>query len=321
MQNDEFSVIRALGESSAIFFKLIQFHPGLAELSQRMSNCIIEIKDISGEIENLEQKISVDPLLMSKINERLDIIYRLLQKHRVGSIKELIEIMDSFELKLNALTSLDEKIENIKREINISDARLGELSCKISENRKNAIPIIESGIAEVLKSLAIPDGKLKIDRSDLSSYNINGKDKVVFLFNANKGGELKELSKVASGGELSRIMLSIKSLISVNNLLPVIIFDEIDQGVSGEIAGKVGDIMKKMSEKMQVIAITHLPQIAGKGNTHMLVFKEAKGNYTGSTIKILSENERVTEIAKMLSGSTLSNAAIENAKILINNSN
>jgi DNA repair protein RecN (Recombination protein N) len=172
---------------------------------------------------------------------------------------------------------------------------------------------------EVLRKLAMPDAEFKISYSALSKYNNYGNDKVLFLFNANKGGELKELSKVASGGELSRLMLSIKSLISVKKLLPTIIFDEIDQGVSGEIADKVGEIMKKMSATMQVITITHLPQIAGKGILHILVYKETNNNITYTKIKSLKKSERITEIAKMLSGIELTNAALENAKILLKN--
>ncbi|MCK4638546.1 MAG: DNA repair protein RecN, partial [Bacteroidales bacterium] len=191
------------------------------------------------------------------------------------------------------------------------------LANKISQNRKKAIPEIEKNIITILSRLAMPDAQIKIIQSNLPDFNRDGIDKIKFLFNANKGGELNELSKIASGGELSRLMLSVKSLISQRNLLPTIIFDEIDLGVSGDIAGKVGDILLKMSKLMQVVAITHLPQIAGKGNEHLLVYKQTDEDSTKSKIKKIKNEERIKEIAKMLSGDEITKAAIENAKELL----
>lgn len=315
----DFSLSSGLNEVGAILSKMAALHPDLAEISKRLDSCNIELKDIAGEIESSEQKITFNPERIRLINEKLDFIYHLQQKHRVNTIKELIEIKDEISKKLNSLISLDQQIEHIKKQIGISETHLAELSSEITKNRKMAIPKIEKGIMEVLRKLAMPDAEFKISHAALPKYNNYGKDKVLFLFNANKGGELKELSKVASGGELSRLMLSIKSLISVKKLLPTIIFDEIDQGVSGEIADKVGEIIKKMSATMQVITITHLPQIAVKGTSHILVFKETDNNITYTKIKSLNKTERITEIAKMLSGNELTNAALENAKILLKN--
>ena len=232
-----------------------------------------------------------------------------MQKHRLNSVKELIELMDSIAVKLDSISTLDTKIEEMKKEIKAKEDKLNDLATLISKHRKKAKTQIEKGVTDVLKKLAMKDAVFCISFTDLPEFNINGKDSVTFMFNANKGGELKELSKVASGGELSRLMLSIKSMISVEKLLPTIIFDEIDQGVSGDIADKVGNIMKTMSETMQVIVITHLPQIAVKGSSHLLVYKESDGKSAHTGIAVLKEKERISEIAKMLSGNELTKAA------------
>ena len=315
----DYNLTAGLKEVSTILNKIAVLHQGIEDISKRLESCSIELKDIAGEIESAGQKIIYSPEKIIEINERLDIIYNLQQKHRVNTIKELIEVRNHISNKLSAITNLDEQLIKIKNQITETEKHLEELSSSIAKNRKKAIPLIEKGVTESLKKLAMPDAIFNISHSQLHEFNSNGRDKVIFLFNANKGGELKELSKVASGGELSRLMLSIKSLISVKKLLPTIIFDEIDQGVSGETAHKVGEILKKMSGVMQLICITHLPQIAGKGNTHFLVYKEISDNTTYSNIRQLNSSERITEIAKMLSGEELTKAALENAKILLKN--
>ena len=319
LSSGDYNLFKGLMEAYSILNKLSLIYPDLSEITERLKSCSIELKDISNEIEVFEQKIIYSPEKINEISERLDILYHLQQKHRVSSVSELIHIHKNTLNKLNSITSLDEKIEKIKIQINESENKLKTYSFSITKNRKKAIPQIETGVKEILQKLAMPDACFSIIINNLEEYNNSGKDKVAFLFNANKGGEQKELHKVASGGELSRLMLSIKSLISEKKLLPTIIFDEIDQGVSGDIADKAGNIMKKMSKAIQVIAITHLPQIAVKGKSHILVFKEISKNSTSTQIKVLSEDERITEIAKMLSGNKLSNAAFENAKVLLKN--
>ena len=287
------------------------------EISKRIESCNIELKDIANEIESAEQKIIFSTERINEINERLDLIYHLQQKHRVSTINELINVKNNISEKLTSITTLDFQIEKLKKQISEIEKKLIISSTEITKNRKKAIPGIEKGVVEVLKNLAMSNAEFKISLSLLNEFSINGKDKVIFLFNANKGGELKELSKVASGGELSRLMLSIKSLISVKQLLPTIIFDEVDQGVSGDIADKVGNILLKMSQSMQVLTITHLPQIAGKGTSHLLVYKESDEKNTYTRITSLKEKERISEIAKMLSGENLTQAAVENAKALL----
>lgn len=306
-------------EISNILSKIAIIYPDVEEISKRIESCNIELKDIANEIESAEQKIIFSTERMIEINERLDLIYHLQQKHRVNTIKELIDVKNDISNKLNSITTLDLQIEKLKKQISETEKKLFDSSSKITNNRKKAIPQIEKGVVEVLKNLAMANAEFKIAHSLFNEYSINGKDKVTFLFNANKGGELKELSKVASGGELSRLMLSIKSLISVEKLLPTIIFDEVDQGVSGDIADKVGNILLKMSSAMQVITITHLPQIAGKGSSHLLVYKESDEKNTYTRITALKEKERISEIAKMLSGNELTKAALENAKALLKN--
>jgi DNA repair protein RecN (Recombination protein N) len=319
LTSGDYNLTSGFKEVENILRKMAALHPGLDEIAKRIESCNIELKDIATEIESIEQKIIYSPERINEINERLDIIYHLQQKHRVNTIKELIEIKDNISDKLSSITTLDIQIEKHKKQISVTENNLTAISEKLTKNRKKAIPLIEKGVMDVLKKLAMPNAEFNVSHSLLTEYNSYGKDKISFLFNANKGGELKELSKVASGGELSRLMLSIKSLISVKKLLPTIIFDEIDQGVSGDIADKVGSILKNISATMQVITITHLPQIAGKGTHHCMVYKETGQHTTFTKIKTLSEKERVTEIAKMLSGNDLTKAALENARSLLKN--
>jgi len=310
-----------LKELSITLSKIASLHPAMEELSKRLESCCIELKDIAQEIDFAEQKIVFNSLRLEEVNERLNIIYHLQKKHRVQTINELRKIKEDISIKLGFINNLDNQINDLQKSCITSENKLKEISTILTKNRKKAIAKIEKGVLDVLKNLAIPNAEFQIAHSLLDEYNNWGNDKVVFLFNANKGGALNEIAKVASGGELARLMLSIKSLISEKKLLPTIIFDEIDQGVSGEIADKVGNIMKKMSETMQVVTITHLPQIASKGNAHLMVYKEINQNTTFTRIKNLNQEERVEEIAKMLSGNELSKAAVENAKVLLKNKN
>ncbi|HOT88967.1 MAG TPA: DNA repair protein RecN, partial [Bacteroidales bacterium] len=321
LNSGEQNMTSGLKELSITLSKIAALHPAMDDLSKRLESCCIELKDIAQEIDFAEQKIVFNSLRLEEVNERLNIIYHLQKKHRVQTINELRKIKEDISIKLGFINNLDNQINDLQKSCITSENKLKEISTILTKNRKKAIAKIEKGVLDVLKNLAIPNAEFQIAHSLLDEYNNWGNDKVVFLFNANKGGALNEIAKVASGGELARLMLSIKSLISEKKLLPTIIFDEIDQGVSGEIADKVGNIMKKMSETMQVITITHLPQIASKGNAHLMVYKEINQNTTFTRIKNLNQEERVEEIAKMLSGNELSKAAVENAKVLLKNKN
>ncbi len=315
--NADNNIIAQLNEISNSVSKLTEYHEQIKDISSRLNTCIIELKDISVEIENLEQKINYDPEQIDILNKRLDTIYSLEQKHRVSAIEQLMDIKNELSDKLLGISTLDEEIKTTSKELDTLQNHLTSLGLKISENRKKQIKNIEKELLEILSQLGMKEAQFKIDLSSTDKFSKDGMDKVSFLFNANKGVELKEISKVASGGELSRLMLGIKSLISQKNLLPTIIFDEIDIGVSGEIADKVGNIMRSISKTMQLIAITHLPQIAAKGDEQYLVYKENEGSSPNTQIKKLGPDSRVDEIAKMLSGEEVTEAAKQNAKELL----
>lgn len=315
---NEGNLIDQLTETESLLKNFSNVHPDIKKLTERMSGVLIELSDVSDEVEKIEESISFDPERIRLQSERLDLIYKLLQKHKVLKVEELLVIKDSLSEKLFEIISLDEKIKEVLSEVEEKEKELREILARISENRKNAIPEIEKIIIQSLKELGIPEAQFLIKHKQKEQFTIDGNDKVGFLFNANKGGKPGELSSIASGGELSRLMLSIKSLISKRNLLPTIIFDEIDSGVSGKVAGKVGTILSKMSKNMQVIVITHLPQIAGKGLTHYVVTKDTEGDFTKSIIKKIEKDKRIAEIAKMLSGTDKSKSALETAKELLN---
>lgn len=319
LNGGEQNLIASLNEIKALLTNIAKFKPEINELSSRLTSSYIELKDISNELESLEQDIVYDPKRIETLSTQLDVIYRLQQKHQVKTVEELISLKDELSSKLLEFSSLETEIEKTKKELGTIQKNLTAHAKKIAANRKKVIPKIEKETAALLSSLAMPNAQLKIEHIDTETLGPNGSDKINFLFSANKGSDFKELSKVASGGELSRLMLSIKSLIAQLTALPTIIFDEIDTGVSGDVADKVGSIMNSMAKSIQVITITHLPQIASKGQSHLFVYKEDKNNKTYSNIKKLSVEERIQEIAKMLSTGTPTAAAINNAKELLKN--
>jgi len=318
LNGGELNLLSSLGEIKALLNSMAKFKPEIAELSSRVNSTYIELKDIANELESIEQEVVYDPKQIELLNDRLDAIYRLQQKHQVKTVEELITIKEEISNKLLDFSSLENEIEKTKAALDKLHKTLSAKAKTISENRKKVIPKIEKEIASLLASLSMPNAQLKISQSALEAFSLSGSDKINFLFSANKGSDFKELNKVASGGELSRLMLSIKSLIAQLTALPTIIFDEIDTGVSGDVADKVGTIMNSMAAKMQVITITHLPQIASKGQSHLFVYKEDKNNKTYSNIKKLDADERIQEVAKMLSTGTPTAAAINNAKELLN---
>jgi len=313
----EQNLLSTLNEIKIILASMAKFKPEINELSIRLTSSYLELKDIANELDSLEGDIVYDPKRIDILTQMLDAIYRLQQKHQVKTIEELITIKDDLSNKLLDFNSLEAEIEKVKKELNSLQKSLLALAKKMTANRKKVIPKLEKEIASLLSSLSMPNAQLKVSHTASEILTKNGLDTVSFLFSANKGSDFKELNKVASGGELSRLMLSIKSLIAQLTALPTIIFDEIDTGVSGDVADKVGTIMNQMAKAMQVITITHLPQIASKGQSHLFVYKEDKNNKTYSNIKKLTAEERVQEIAKMLSTGTPTAAAISNAKELL----
>jgi len=278
----------------------------------------IELKDIASESETQGEAVDIDPGRLQYVQERLDQLYNLMHKHSINTVEELIHLKDDLEHKVTEIASFDDQIVRLSKEIEMLKNKLTEISTKLSGKRQAVIPKVEEKVITILKQVGIPNARFSVAHNKLDSFTLQGTDKVEFLFSANKQAGKQEIGKVASGGELSRLMLAIKSLISSSLELPTIILDEVDAGVSGEIAGKVGLIMKSMSAHMQVINITHLPQVAAKGDYHYLVYKYDQEKESVTDIKLLDAEERVIELAKMLSGEELTEAAISNARELLN---
>lgn len=317
LNGGEENLLASLNEIKALVAQVSKFNPAIQQLGERITSSYIELKDICHELEGLEGEIVHDASRIEELDSKLDKIYRLLQKHGVKTVEELIEIKNELSNKLLDISSIEDQIIKARTELDALNKKLTGLAQKISAGRKAVTERIEKDVASLLVQLAMPNAQLRIEHTLLDTFNADGTDKVRFLFAANKGSDFKELNKVASGGELSRLMLSIKSLIARLASLPTIIFDEIDTGVSGDVADKVGSIMEQMATALQVVAITHLPQIASKGNAHLFVYKEDVEERTLSRIRRLKKDERVQEIAKMLSTGTPTTAAIKNAKELL----
>ncbi|HOI25916.1 MAG TPA: DNA repair protein RecN [Paludibacteraceae bacterium] len=317
LDENEQSVNQALKDASASLKMAGQYLPEAASLADRLDSCLIETKDIVRELEVKFNDVEVDPNRLDAVNERLDLIYTLEKKHNVDSVAKLLELQNSFDEQLQLLDSGSENVERLKKEIAEQLKTLLSMAGELSAARKEHAPKIEDQILDLLHRLGMPNAKLKIDFKELQEPGTNGMDEVNFLFSANKDKTLQPIASIASGGEISRVMLSLKSVLSQSSDLPTIILDEIDTGVSGEIADKMGDLMQQMGHNMQVISITHLPQIAAKGATHYKVYKMDDEKSTTSNIKQLTDEERIHEIAQMLSGSSLSEAAVNNAKELL----
>lgn len=290
---------------------------GGRELAERLRSVLIELRDITSGLSRIAADLEFDPQRLSFVRDRLDLIYSLQQKHRVGSVGELIAILNELQDKLNALDAFDEEIEKLDYKIAESKSRLDKAADVLAQSRRGVFETLEKHIVSNLAELGMPNARFLVDCREADDYREDGRDVIQFLFSANKNGELCEIPKVASGGEMSRLMLCIKALLSTAKGLATIIFDEIDTGVSGEIADRMGRIMKEMGRNIQVISITHLPQIAAKGISHLKVSKRDTDKLTVSEIKKLNSEERVLEIAGMLSGSELSEAALINARDLM----
>lgn len=317
VSGEGYSILALLKDIQYQLSKLTNFFQPSIDLQNRFNTILIELKDLNREIEILGEKTEHDPEQIENINQRLDLIYSLQQKHRVSTIEELIFIKDDLQQKINSISSSDFRLDEIRVEIEKVRNNLKTYAFEISQKRKKIIPMIESRIQELLHQLGMPNALFKVELEPSDDFLSSGTDRALFLFSANKQVPLQVLSKVASGGEMARLMLSIKAIISEAITLPTIIFDEIDAGVSGDIADKVGKVIVNMSEHAQIINITHLPQIASKGMNHFFVYKHEIENSTQTQIRQLKSEERVIEIARMLSGEQLSEAAINNAKALL----
>lgn len=314
-END--SVVSMLKQMHDKAQSLLRVFPQLTEIAERLKSNYIDIKDIAEEVTDKADRINFDPERLEWVEERLSTIYSLEKKHGCETISQLIEIRNSLGEKLLHIDNSEEEIaelENLEKKLTAETKKLAEV---ITETRKKAAVFFEKELREKVAYLGMPNVAFKVEITPLKDFSINGIDDIKFLFSANKNQPLKPVGEVASGGEISRLMLSIKSLIADVKTLPTIIFDEIDTGVSGDIADRMGEVMKSMSEHLQVITITHLPQVAGKGNAHFKVYKQDDEQDTKTHIVQLEHEERINEIARMLSGSTITKEAINNAKILI----
>ncbi|MCL2413150.1 MAG: DNA repair protein RecN, partial [Bacteroidales bacterium] len=312
------NVLSALQVTAINLKKIAKISPNLEEISNRLHSAIVELKDIDSELNSISDTVNFDPEKQTLFTERLDKIYRLQTKHHVKTIAELLTIQNELSSKLLDISTNSEKIEKLQVQVNELTENLIQKAETLTSARRKSAQHIEKQVGQTLSQLGMKDARLDLQFSQTPDFTEYGKDFIKFMFSANLGSDLRELSKVASGGELSRLMLAIKSAINQKNILPTIIFDEIDTGVSGDIAGKVAKIMQEMSKSMQVIAITHLPQMAAKARTHYRVYKRLDNQQTVSEIKSLNSDEHIHAIASMISNETVTDSAISAAKELIN---
>ncbi len=295
------------------------FNNNLNELITRLQSMQIELADISNELENLNDDVRYDEVRISYINERIATGYRLQKKHGVQSTSGLLVIQNALQQKLNAVLNIDEAITSNQVKLKQQQQQLETMADELSAKRKKIIASLEQNVNTLLTQVGMPNAKIKVAISDTNDFNQYGKNTIAFLFDANKSKRFEPLYRVASGGELSRLMLCIKSLVAEKINLPTLIFDEIDTGISGEAARQVGVILKQLAKQRQVISITHQPQIAGKADAHFYVYKQIKNDAVQTNIRLLNKDERIQAIAQMLAGEKPTAAAIENAKEMIGN--
>lgn len=317
LDNEQQGVLSSLKDVISNLRKIISYLPVADALQERVDSCKIELQDIENEVMHTLNATDFDPNKKNEIEERLNLIYSLQQKHRVSSVGELLSLQQSFEMRLQAIDSYDEQINALENRLSDVKNQLDLSASALTDKRRSVCEEIERNMECKLQLLGMPNARFVVDLTSKEEFSATGKDDVAFLFSANKNAVPKNLTNIASGGEMSRVMLSLKSLIATKSLLPTIIFDEIDTGVSGEIAHRMGEIMRSMSKTMQVITITHLPQIAAKGDAHYKVYKADTDLATYTHIVRLKDAERPQEIAELLSGKNPSQAALDNAKELL----
>lgn len=298
--------------------KLRGFSTEFDSLWVRLNSVIIELEDMEETLEDLAANIEADPQKLQEINDKLQLLYRLQQKHGMSTVEDLLVLQQSLEIKIDVTLHLDERIALLEKEVVDSEKEVAAVAQILHENRLVAIPALKTKLEEILGELGLPNARFKFELSPTTTFRITGTDNLDLLFTANKGLAFGSLKKVASGGELSRIMLAVKAVLTQYKKLPTIIFDEIDTGVSGEIAYKMSTILAAMSKSMQLLSITHLPQIAAKGEHHIKVYKEDSGAVTETRLKVLNDDERIVEIAQMIGGNSLTDSALAHAKELLN---
>lgn len=317
LNEEQLGILGRLADLKRTFQNLSGFGSAYASLNDRVQSIFIETDDIASELESMKDAVEANPERLETVNGQLQQLYDLQKKHHVATVDELIAIREDLSVKVEAVANIESKIEAKRAEVQQITKEVDAWADKISKARKSVIPKLKDMLQENLSALGMPSASFKIEVNQTNAFKMHGKDDLVFLFSANKGSNYGELKKVASGGELSRIMLTIKSILAAYEQLPTMMFDEIDTGVSGEISNKMGEIMQRMSKTMQVFSITHLPQVASKGQHQFKVFKEEQEGGTSTQMKKLSTDERITELAEMLGGKSLSESALAHARQLL----
>ncbi|WP_298533506.1 DNA repair protein RecN [uncultured Algibacter sp.] len=318
LTDEQLGVLSSLSSLKNVFQKLSGFSSKYEDLYNRVDSSLIDMDDLYSEVHDLQESLDADPKRLEEVDSKLKVLHDLMQKHIASNVAELISIKNQLEDKVSITENLDENIQKKQDDILSKAETLNTIAKTIHKKRIEVVPELKSQLESLLVSLGMPNAQFKISVIAGNAFYVNGKDELSFLFSANKGGNFNELKKAASGGEMSRIMLAIKSILGKYIQLPTIMFDEIDTGVSGEISNKMGDIMLQMSKSMQVFSITHLPQIAAKGHSHFKVYKEDVNHVTQTNLIRLNHDERIVEIAQMLGGKEMSTSAIAHAKELLN---
>ena len=315
---DEGGALLQMKECQSVLRSLLRIYSAVEPLSERIESAYIEMKDILGEIEDRQETVSVDPIRLQEVESRLDLIYGLQQKHHVSTIDELLSLQADLQQRLEAIDHSDEQITELQRKLSEQEKSLHTLAERLSAARHEASVGFTEKLIERARPLGMPHLRFEVEWKSKEGFDADGTESVRYLFSANKNRPMESVADIASGGEISRLMLTIKSLAADAAALPTIIFDEIDTGVSGEIADKMGEIMAGMAHYMQVVAITHLPQVASRGEYHYRIYKNDEGETTQTCIEPLNDTRRAEEIARMLSGTQLTEAALKNARELLN---
>ncbi len=317
LNNEQLGVLGRLADLKRVFQNLSDFGSSYSALNERVQSIFIEADDIATELEHIKDGVEANPARLETVNGQLQQLYDLQKKHQVSSVEALIDIRNHLAEQVDAIENIEEKIKAREGEVKEITKQVETWTIKIREARNAVIPKLKLMLQESLYALGMPSATFKIEVNSSTSFKSNGKDDLTFLFSANKGSDYGELKKVASGGELSRIMLTIKAILAKYEQLPTMMFDEIDTGVSGEISNRMGEIMQEMSKTMQVFSITHLPQVASKGQQQFKVFKEEKGEGTSTQMRKLNADERIKELAEMLGGKSISESAMAHARQLL----
>ena len=318
IEEEQVGLLTQLSSLNALLNEAVSKSKNLSIFHERTNSLSIELKDILDDLISKQETLESNPTLLEILSNRWDKIQNLFQKHQVDNIRDLIQVRDNLEKKLEETQDLEQKINDIKGRLAESKELLDGLSKQLHQNRKEASPKLCDQMEQIISKMGMQNARFRIDLTSVDHFLSNGKEQIDFLFSANLGSDFKPIKKVASGGEMSRIMLSIKAILSQFKQLPSIVFDEIDTGVSGPVSNEIANIMAYMSENMQVFTITHLPQVAAKGKQHFLVYKEVRGNNTMTKLRELNQEERIKELAQMLSGEELTRTALDHAKQLLN---